>query len=142
MPESILSAVMGLRRQQTLRRSATVSGFGLWSGQNVRVEFRPAPAGAGIAFVRDDLPGVPADSRSGRIPDADPAAHDASVRRGGGSIWSSTILAVLYGMGVDNCEIGVNAQEMPGCDGSAACFADAIQEAGNHTSGPASPILA
>ena len=32
-----------------------MEGFGYWSGRDVRVEFRPAPAGSGIVFVRGDL---------------------------------------------------------------------------------------
>lgn len=40
------------------------------------------------------------------------------------------VLAVLFGLGVDNCEIGVDAREMPGCDGSAQVFAEAILSAG------------
>src|SRR5262245_32663880 len=43
------------RPQQTIRREAFVEGFGYWGGKDVRVEFRPAPAGTGIVFVRSDL---------------------------------------------------------------------------------------
>jgi UDP-3-O-acyl-N-acetylglucosamine deacetylase len=48
-----------LRQQSTLVDCATVSGFGFWSGQDVRLEFRPATANTGITFVREDLPGTP-----------------------------------------------------------------------------------
>ncbi|MEM8865593.1 MAG: UDP-3-O-acyl-N-acetylglucosamine deacetylase, partial [Planctomycetota bacterium] len=40
------------------------------------------------------------------------------------------ILAALFGLGVDNCEVGVTASEMPGCDGSALAFVEAIADAG------------
>ncbi|MBW3597995.1 MAG: UDP-3-O-acyl-N-acetylglucosamine deacetylase, partial [Planctomycetes bacterium] len=45
-----------LRQQRTVARPAEVAGFGYWSGRDVRVEFRPAPANAGIVFFRRDLP--------------------------------------------------------------------------------------
>ena len=129
MPEPILYAAFGSRRQRTLRRSATVAGFGLWSGRDVRVQFRPAPAGSGIAFVRDDLPGVP------RIPALVEYRTETPLRTTlqwgeAGVDMVEHILAVLYGLGVDHCEIGVSAQEMPGCDGSAAPFTQALLEAG------------
>jgi UDP-3-O-[3-hydroxymyristoyl] N-acetylglucosamine deacetylase len=129
VPEPIFHAAMASRCQRTLRRPATVSGFGLWSGRDVRVEFRPAPLGAGIAFVRDDLPGVP------RIPALVEYRTETPLRTTlkcgeAGVDMVEHILAVLYGLGVDHCEIGVSAQEMPGGDGSAAPFADAAREAG------------
>jgi UDP-3-O-acyl-N-acetylglucosamine deacetylase len=40
------------------------------------------------------------------------------------------VLAALAGLRVDNCEVWVDAQEMPGCDGSAAAFVEAIDAAG------------
>ena len=43
------------RSQQTLRRPAVVAGRGYWSGRETSVEILPAPAGAGVVFVRGDL---------------------------------------------------------------------------------------
>ena len=43
------------RQQRTLARPVSVEGFGYWSGKDVRAEFRPAPAGSGVVFVRCDL---------------------------------------------------------------------------------------
>ena len=40
------------------------------------------------------------------------------------------VLAALAGLRVDNCEVWVNAPEMPGCDGSAQAFVEAIDAAG------------
>jgi UDP-3-O-acyl-N-acetylglucosamine deacetylase len=40
------------------------------------------------------------------------------------------VLAALAGLRVDNCEVWVDAQEMPGCDGSSKAFVEAIDEAG------------
>jgi UDP-3-O-acyl-N-acetylglucosamine deacetylase len=40
------------------------------------------------------------------------------------------ILAALAGLGVDNCEVWVDAEEMPGCDGSSREFVAAIDSAG------------
>jgi UDP-3-O-acyl-N-acetylglucosamine deacetylase len=40
------------------------------------------------------------------------------------------VLAALSGLGIDNCEVWVDAEEMPGCDGSAREFVAAIDVAG------------
>ena len=40
------------------------------------------------------------------------------------------VLAALAGLAVDNCEVWVDAAEMPGCDGSAKAFVEAIEAAG------------
>jgi UDP-3-O-acyl N-acetylglucosamine deacetylase len=118
-----------LRKQKTLARPAAVCGFGYWTGRDVRVEFRPAPAGSGVAFVRTDRPS------SKRIP----AAVDCRVevpRRtalacGGAQVeMVEHILAALFALQIDNCEVAVDGTEMPGCDGSALPFVEALLAAG------------
>jgi UDP-3-O-[3-hydroxymyristoyl] N-acetylglucosamine deacetylase len=118
-----------LRKQRTIARPAEVTGFGYWSGKNVRVEFRPAPASCGIIFVRGDL------DRPRRIPVA--IEHRIEVPRrtalaadGSQVEMVEHILAALYGLSIDNCEIWVDGQEMPGCDGSSQPFVDALDAAG------------
>ncbi len=116
-------------RQQTLAAPAVVAGFGYWSGQDVTVEFRPAAPGSGIVFVRGDLPqplAIPVNvERRIEVP------RRTALALGGASVeMVEHILAALYGLGIDNCAVQVNAQEMPGCDGSALPFALALKSAG------------
>lgn len=118
-----------LRNQRTLARPAEIIGFGYWSGRDVRVELRPAPAGSGITFVRHDL------SPERRIP-AHVQHRVETPRRttlaadGAQVEMVEHILAALFGLQVDNCEVWVDAPEMPGCDGSGAPFVEAIKSAG------------
>jgi UDP-3-O-acyl N-acetylglucosamine deacetylase len=117
------------RQQRTLQAAAVVEGIGYWSGRDVRVEFRPAESRQGIVFVRSDLPGRP------RI-EAAVANRIEMPRRtvllaGAASVeMVEHIMAALAGMHVDNCEVWVDQPEMPGCDGSAKAFVEAIQQAG------------
>jgi UDP-3-O-acyl N-acetylglucosamine deacetylase len=118
-----------LRKQRTIARPAQVTGFGYWSGKNVRVEFRPAAPGSGIVFVRSDL------DPPRRIPVA--VEHRIEVPRrtalaadGSQVEMVEHILAALYGLSIDNCEIWVDGPEMPGCDGSAQPFVAALDAAG------------
>ena len=119
-----------LRKQRTISRPAEVTGFGYWSGKDVRVEFRPAPPQSGIVFVRGDL------DRPRCIPVA--VEHRIEVPRrtalaadGAQVEMVEHILAALYGLSIDNCEIWVNGPEMPGCDGSALPFVAALDAVGS-----------
>jgi UDP-3-O-acyl-N-acetylglucosamine deacetylase len=40
------------------------------------------------------------------------------------------VLAALAGLQIDNCDVWVNAAEMPGCDGSAIAFVEALDSVG------------
>jgi UDP-3-O-[3-hydroxymyristoyl] N-acetylglucosamine deacetylase len=117
------------RNQRTIATPATVAGVGYWSGQDVRVELRPAVADTGIVFVRGDLPGCP------RIPAT--IAHRVEMprrtvlRRGQASVeMIEHLMAALAGLQIDNCEVWVDRPEMPGCDGSALAFVEALRPAG------------
>ena len=118
-----------LRRQRTIASTTEVAGFGYWSGKDVRVQFRPAEADTGLVFVRDDL------DRPRRIPAL--VHHRIEIPRrtsltsdGATVEMVEHVLAALHGLLVDNCEIWVNSQELPGCDGSSRPFVDALEAVG------------
>jgi UDP-3-O-[3-hydroxymyristoyl] N-acetylglucosamine deacetylase len=117
------------RNQRTIAAPATVPGVGYWSGEDVRVEFHPAPANAGVVFVRTDLNGCP------RIPamihHRVETPRRTTLRCGEASVeMVEHIMAALAGLQIDNCEIRVDRPEMPGCDGSCLPFVEALRAAG------------
>lgn len=117
------------RRQHTLAQAAVVEGFGYWSGKDVRVEFRPAAADSGITFVRGDLT-RPARIRA-LVGHRVETPRRTTLRFGGASVeMVEHIMAALGGLGIDNCEVWVNAAEMPGLDGSSQPYVDALTAAG------------
>ncbi|NUQ66287.1 MAG: UDP-3-O-[3-hydroxymyristoyl] N-acetylglucosamine deacetylase [Pirellulales bacterium] len=117
------------RNQNTLAGPVAVDGFGYWSGRDVRVEFRPARIGAGIVFVRGDLPGQP--RIPARIEYRVESPRRTTLRRGDARVeMIEHIMAALAGLRVDNCEVWADAPEMPGCDGSALPFVDAFDTVG------------
>ena len=117
------------RPQQTIRRPTAVSGVGYWSGKEVRVEFRPARVGSGITFVRDDL--GPEASIPGRVEYRTEVPRRSNLScHGVGVEMVEHIMAALSGLQINNCEVGVDQAEMPGCDGSAIEFVDALLSAG------------
>lgn len=126
--------MMPARPQHTLARPVRVTGLGYWSGAEVTVEFRPAPVDAGLVFVRDDL--SPAVRIPATVESQEPADRrtilvaESSSRAPVRVEMVEHVMASLYGLGVDNCEIGVTGPEMPGGDGSALAFVGAIVDAG------------
>jgi len=117
------------RNQHTLAESVSLTGFGFWTGQNVTVQFRPAPPNNGIVFVRNDLFGHP------RIPALvchreEKPRQTSLVCRGARVDMVEHVLAALYGLRIDNCEIWTDQPEMPGFDGSSQVFVAALDEAG------------
>ena len=118
----------GSRNQRTIAKPATVRGIGYWSGQDVQVEFHPAEADTGIVFVRQDLPDCP------RVPALITNRTETPLRTTlqcgrAGVDMIEHIMAALAGLRIDNCEVRVDSQEMPGCDGSSLPFVEAIDEA-------------
>lgn len=95
----------------------------------MQLEFRPAPAGTGIVFVRGDF------DPPRRIPAAVAQRFEVPRRtnlaRDGASVeMVEHVLAALAGLRIDNCEVWVDEPEMPGCDGSCWDFVEALQKAG------------
>jgi len=118
-----------MRTQQTIRRAVTVAGTGYWTGRPVVVEFVPAPAGAGIVFVRTDV------AAPVRIPAGVDHREEATARTnlavaGVRVQMVEHALSALAATGVDCCVVRVDAEEMPGLDGSSRAFVDAIDAAG------------
>ncbi len=117
------------RRQRTIRETAVVEGFGYWSGRDIRVEFHPAPAHAGLVFVRTDLPGN--QRVAAMVGNRIEVDRRTSLRFGDADVHMvEHIMAALGGLRIDNCEIRVDQPEMPGCDGSSQAFVKALDTAG------------
>lgn len=130
-----------MRTQQTIRRPVSVAGSGYWSGRAVRVEFLPAAAGTGVVFVRTDV-GVPV-----RIPASVEHRVEATARTnlavaGVQVQMVEHALSALAGLGIDCCVVQVDAEEMPGLDGSSQAFVSPLADAGLEPLGaPVDPLV-
>ncbi|MEX0938244.1 MAG: UDP-3-O-acyl-N-acetylglucosamine deacetylase [Pirellulales bacterium] len=117
-----------LRNQQTIGCPAAVQGFGYWSGRDVRVEFRPGPPDSGIVFYRSDVSSpapIPA-TAANRI---EIPRRTTVTARGVRVEMIEHAMAALAGLGIDNCQVWVDQEEMPGLDGSALPFVEALDRA-------------
>jgi UDP-3-O-acyl N-acetylglucosamine deacetylase len=117
-------------RQCTLARPVEIKGVGLFFGQPVLLRCRPAPAGAGIVFVRADLPGQP--QIPAIVANVPPGPQRwTALRQGEAEVrMVEHLLSALFGLGIDNLVIESTAMEMPVGDGSAKTFTDPFLSAG------------
>src|SRR5436190_12588425 len=118
---------MSSEPQQTLARSASVSGTSLHTGEKVTLKLQPAPVDHGIKFKRKDLQDEPTIDAT--------IANLKTVERattiGEGSVRVHTVehvLAALWAMGVDNAIVEMDANEPPIGDGSAQAYVDLIRK--------------
>lgn len=118
-----------MKPQHTIQNAADISGRGLFTGEEVSVRFKPAPADHGIVFVRTDAP-TPVRIKA-HVSNVTKRARRTSLRNGTLAIETvEHCMAALHALGVDNAEIELSGGELPGCDGSSQFFVDAILQAG------------
>jgi len=115
--------------QTTIREEVSLQGIGLHTGNPSKITFRPAPADTGVRFFRCDLPGRPMiPARLGFV-----VATVRGTNLGIGEAKVHTVehvLSALAGLGIDNADIDVDANEPPAMDGSALPFLRALKSAG------------
>lgn len=114
---------------KTLKQPALLTGIGLHSGEQATVRLCPATPGESIRFIRTDLPGRPHIS----VQSVDPNGPPFRTTLGNGAVQVHTVehlLSALSGLGITDCAIEIDNTEVPGMDGSALPFAEAIQTAG------------
>lgn len=116
--------------QTTIMSPVSLSGIGLHSGSTVTMKLLPAAADTGVVFRRMDVEPMRA---------MVPARYDAvSETRLGTTIKNnygvsvSTIehlMAALWGAGIDNVLVELDAPEVPIMDGSSAPFVELLERA-------------
>ena len=118
-------------RERTVQTPAICAGVGVHTGRRVRLSIRPAPAGAGIVFVRSDIT-----DRDNRIPVSGDAVVDARLNtmiENADGVRLSTIehlMAAFAALGVTNAVVEVDGPELPILDGSALQFVQLLDRAG------------
>ena len=121
---------MSILNQKTVNSNVTFEGIGLHTGINSKITIKPSSPNSGIIFRRIDLKKnnlvYPNIFNVSNAVLCTTISNEYNVK-------ISTIehlMAALYGLGIDNAEIDINAQEVPILDGSAKIFVDKILEVG------------
>jgi len=122
-------AVACEKSQQTLARSVSASGIGLFTGEEASVRLCPAESGSGIIFQRTDLPHKPL--LPARLDFVQQTPRCTILGQNGISLQTvEHILAALRACEIDNALIEVSGPEIPIFDGSAAPFVEMIVKSG------------
>jgi len=118
-----------LKLQKTIKSEARVSGKGMFSDKEVKAVFRPAPAGAGVVFVRTDI--AEPIRISAVVTNVAERGRRTTLKKGSVSIETvEHCLAAVSALGIDNLIVEVNGPEMPAADCSSAQYFKVLKRSG------------
>jgi UDP-3-O-[3-hydroxymyristoyl] N-acetylglucosamine deacetylase/3-hydroxyacyl-[acyl-carrier-protein] dehydratase len=120
---------MNQQKQQTIAEEVTLNGKGLHTGLDVEMTICPAATNHGIKFQRIDLEDQPViDAVADNVTDT---SRGTTIESKGARVSTiEHIMAALFGLGIDNVLVKINAPEVPIMDGSAREHVAALTKAG------------
>ncbi|MFA4888361.1 MAG: bifunctional UDP-3-O-[3-hydroxymyristoyl] N-acetylglucosamine deacetylase/3-hydroxyacyl-ACP dehydratase [Candidatus Omnitrophota bacterium] len=119
-------------KQRTIAKVVCLSGIGLHTANKVTIVFKPAEADSGISFIRVDSPGKPV-IKAAEINLLSSSSAGRRTSMGGPDAEVQTIehlMSALSGLAIDNINIELDNNEIPGLDGSSINFLEALKSAG------------
>jgi UDP-3-O-acyl N-acetylglucosamine deacetylase len=119
-------------KQKTINGSVVIEGIGLQTGSRTKLVLKSAPANSGINFLRVDLPGKPVINVQALSFDSCNLKKRRTTLKAGNAEIQTTehLLSALFSLGIDNILIEAEGFELPGLDGSALGYVEAIERAG------------
>ncbi len=116
-------------KQRTIQKEVSLKGRGLHTGQEVNITFKPAKENTGYVFRRVDLEGSP--EIQALVDNVVETSRSTVLQQNGISVGTvEHLLSAVYGIGIDNVIIEIDAQEMPILDGSSQLYVMVLTEAG------------
>jgi UDP-3-O-[3-hydroxymyristoyl] N-acetylglucosamine deacetylase / 3-hydroxyacyl-[acyl-carrier-protein] dehydratase len=121
-----------LALQRTIEKETRMDGTGIHTGRKISLLLKPARVDTGVVFIRTDLEGRPViPALLSSLTTDRKALRRTTIGNGDAQIHTiEHLLATLSGLGVDNIEVEINGPELPGLDGSASGFVEAINKSG------------
>ena len=119
-------------KQRTIKGKILLEGIGLHTGKKTRLELLPASADTGITFLRRDIePSLLIKANFYSVLDPTAFPRRTSIGANGVSVHTvEHLMAALHLLGIDNIQINIWGEEIPGLDGSAKEFVEKIREVG------------
>lgn len=115
--------------QRTLAKKVELTGIGIHSGKKVNMIIYPAPADSGITFRRVDLDNAKALKADALTVGA--TENNTTIGEGENVVHTvEHLLAVFYGLGINNAYCEIDGPEIPIMDGSGSSFVFMIKEVG------------
>jgi UDP-3-O-[3-hydroxymyristoyl] N-acetylglucosamine deacetylase/3-hydroxyacyl-[acyl-carrier-protein] dehydratase len=121
-----------MEKQRTIAKELSLKGIGLHTAKKVNITFKPAPEDKGINFIRTDLPGKPAVKAAvDNLVSPTLTPRRTSISKEGVEVQTiEHLMAALAGLGIDNIDIEIDNDEVPGLDGSSFNFLKILYDAG------------
>lgn len=115
-------------KQTTIKRSISLDGVGIHTGNKVKITFKPADADTGYVFKRIDLTDLPEiEALSKYVVNTQ---RGTTLEKEGVKLKTiEHVLAALVGLEIDNVHIEINGEEPPILDGSSKFFVEALESA-------------
>lgn len=115
--------------QRTIAKEVSITGIGIHSGKKVRLTLKPAPADFGVQFRRIDIKG--SQVMKAEVNTVGATENNTSLGQGHTAVHTvEHLLAVLYGLGINNLYCEIDGPEVPIMDGSGASFVFVLKDAG------------
>ena len=121
-----------MEKQKTIASQISFSGVGIHTGNKVNIILKPAPVSSGVTFIRTDVPGgavrIQANVQSFL---AAKFSRRSSIGNNEAQVQTiEHLMAALSSLGIDNIDVEIDNNELPGLDGSATKFVEALEKAG------------
>ncbi|MCD4737035.1 MAG: UDP-3-O-acyl-N-acetylglucosamine deacetylase, partial [Bacteroidales bacterium] len=116
-------------KQRTIASKVSISGLGLHTGKEVKINFKPAPEHHGICFKRTDIKNAPVIKADCDFVCDTNRGTSLAVK---GTIINTVehVLAAVRGHEIDNLLIEIDNEETPILDGSSLRFSQALKSVG------------
>src|SRR5437879_12689809 len=109
------------QNQKTIAKESVYKGIGLHTGNLTTMRFIPAPADSGVWFIRTDLPINP--RIAAHIDNVIGVVRGTSLGSGGAQVHTvEHVCSALFGLGIDNLMIELDAHEPTVAAGSTRAF--------------------
>ncbi|MCX5669583.1 MAG: UDP-3-O-acyl-N-acetylglucosamine deacetylase [Candidatus Omnitrophica bacterium] len=121
-----------MEKQKTIVNQVTLKGVGIHTGNKANVIFKPAEVDSGVTFIRTDIPGAPRIKADvGSLVVASKFSRRSSIGNDQAEVQTvEHLMAALSSLGIDNIDIQIDNNEVPGLDGSSINFLEALEKAG------------
>ena len=120
-----------MAKQKTIQREVSLKGTGIHTANKVNLTFKPAEVDNGVNFIRTDLASRPKIKASVEHLLPQSSMRRTSIAQEGVEIHTlEHLMAALAGVGIDNINIEIDNNELPGLDGSSLGFFEVLNKAG------------
>jgi len=120
-----------MEKQKTITKSVCLKGIGIHTGNEVNLTLKPAQIDSGVTFIRTDITGCPRIKANVESLIVQLASRRSSIGNSQAEVQTvEHLMATLSCLGIDNIDVGIDNNELPGLDGSANSFVETLEKAG------------